>query len=178
MKELVEYLARALVSHPESVEVKEVHSDTASIIELRVAPDDLGRIIGKQGRTAKSIRTIVTAAASRNNRKVVLEILEDKYHVMGVFYDIYGQEIADSVTEGLAGALENIMSGAPVTIDPFGSAMSEIETKFNKYIDDEEIAQSGQSGVPTEAALKGTSLRRKKKYARGPRRPSFVFSGT
>jgi len=77
MKELVEYLARQLVSHPEAVEVKETQGDTASVLELKVAKDDLGRIIGKQGRTAKSIRTILNAAASRTNRKVILEIVEE-----------------------------------------------------------------------------------------------------
>lgn len=78
MKELVEYLARALVSLPDAVEVKETQGDTASVLELKVAKEDLGRIIGKQGRTAKSIRTIVNAAASRANRKVVLEIIEEQ----------------------------------------------------------------------------------------------------
>ena len=78
MKELVQYLARYLVNNPEAVEVKETQGDTASVLELKVAPEDLGRIIGKQGRTAKSIRTILNADASRTNRKVVLEIVEDK----------------------------------------------------------------------------------------------------
>lgn len=78
MKELVQYLARYLVNNPEAVEVRETTGETASVLELKVAPEDLGRIIGKQGRTAKSIRTILNAAASRMNRKVVLEILEDK----------------------------------------------------------------------------------------------------
>lgn len=78
MKELVEMLAKALVNRPEEVQVRETQGDTASVIELRVATEDLGRIIGKQGRTAKSIRTLVNAAASRVNRKVVLEIIEDK----------------------------------------------------------------------------------------------------
>lgn len=78
MKELVELLARSLVNHPDAVEVKETQSETASILELSVAKDDLGRIIGKQGRTAKSIRTILNAAAARANRKVVLEIVEEK----------------------------------------------------------------------------------------------------
>jgi len=77
MKELVEYLARQLVSNPDAVEVKETQGDTASVLELKVAKDDLGRIIGKQGRTAKSIRTILNAAASRTNRKVILEIVEE-----------------------------------------------------------------------------------------------------
>ena len=78
MKELVQYLARSLVNNPDAVEVKETQVETASVLELRVAKEDLGRIIGKQGRTAKSIRTILNAAASRTNRRVVLEIVEDK----------------------------------------------------------------------------------------------------
>ena len=78
MKELVTYLANALVSNPDEVEVSEIQGETAAILELRVAKEDLGRIIGKQGRTAKSIRTLINAAASRTNRKVVLEIVEDK----------------------------------------------------------------------------------------------------
>jgi predicted RNA-binding protein YlqC (UPF0109 family) len=78
MKELVEYLARSLVNNPDAVEVKEGERDAAVVLELRVAKEDLGRIIGKQGRTAKSIRTILNAAASRTNRKVVLEIIEEQ----------------------------------------------------------------------------------------------------
>jgi uncharacterized protein len=77
MKELVQYLARCLVSNPDAVEVKEIEGETALVLELRVAKEDLGRIIGKQGRTAKSIRTILNAATSRTNRKVVLEIVEE-----------------------------------------------------------------------------------------------------
>ena len=78
MKELVEYLAKSLVNNPDAVEVRETEGDTASVVELKVAKEDLGRIIGKQGRTAKSIRTILNAAASRTNRRVVLEIVEEK----------------------------------------------------------------------------------------------------
>jgi len=78
MKELVVFLARSLVNNPDAVEVTETQGETASVLELRVAKEDLGRVIGKQGRTAKSIRTILNAAASRTNRKVVLEIIEDK----------------------------------------------------------------------------------------------------
>ncbi|HEY3303514.1 MAG TPA: KH domain-containing protein [Candidatus Binatia bacterium] len=78
MKELVQFLAKSLVNNPEAVEVKETQGDTASVLELKVAKEDLGRIIGKQGRTAKSIRTILNAAASRSNRRVVLEIVEEK----------------------------------------------------------------------------------------------------
>jgi predicted RNA-binding protein YlqC (UPF0109 family) len=78
IKELVQFLARQLVDNPDSVEVKEVHGDTASVLELRVAKEDLGRVIGKQGRTVNSIRTILNAVASRTNRKVVLEIIEER----------------------------------------------------------------------------------------------------
>jgi predicted RNA-binding protein YlqC (UPF0109 family) len=76
MKELVQYLAKSLVRNPDAVEVKETQTDDASVFELKAAKEDLGRIIGKQGRTAKSIRTLLNAAASRGNRKVVLEIIE------------------------------------------------------------------------------------------------------
>jgi uncharacterized protein len=78
MKELVLFLAKQLVNHPDAVEVKETQADTTSVLELRVAREDIGRVIGKQGRTAKSIRTILNAVASRTNRKVVLEIIEEK----------------------------------------------------------------------------------------------------
>jgi uncharacterized protein len=77
MKDLVQFVARKLVNNPDAVEVKETRSDTSSLIELRVAKEDLGRVIGKQGRTAKSIRTILQAVASRTGRTVELEILED-----------------------------------------------------------------------------------------------------
>ncbi|MGB7950626.1 MAG: KH domain-containing protein [Candidatus Binatia bacterium] len=78
MKELVQYLAKSLVTNPDAVEVKETEGETASVLELKVAKEDLGRIIGKQGRTAKSLRTILNAAASRTNRRIVLEIVEEK----------------------------------------------------------------------------------------------------
>ena len=78
MKDLVMFLAKQLVNHPDAVEVKETQGDTASVLELKVAKEDIGRVIGKQGRTAKSIRTILNAVASRTNRKVVLEIIADR----------------------------------------------------------------------------------------------------
>ena len=78
MRNLVQYLAQSLVNKPDAVEVKETEGDLACVLELKVAKEDLGRIIGKQGRTAKSIRTILNAAASRTNRKVVLEIVEER----------------------------------------------------------------------------------------------------
>jgi len=77
MKDLVQYLAKALVSNPDAVEIKESANDEAQVLELKVAKEDLGRIIGRQGRTAKSIRTLLNAAAAHDNRRVVLEIVEE-----------------------------------------------------------------------------------------------------
>jgi predicted RNA-binding protein YlqC (UPF0109 family) len=78
MKELVLFIAKQLVNDPDAVDVKETQGDTASVLELKVAKEDIGRVIGKQGRTAKSIRTILNASASRTNRKVILEIIEEQ----------------------------------------------------------------------------------------------------
>ncbi|MBO5390189.1 MAG: KH domain-containing protein [Lachnospiraceae bacterium] len=74
MEELVRYLAKSLVQEPDQVDVKTVESDKTVVLELRVAPDDMGRVIGKQGRIAKSIRTVVKAAASKGDKKVIVDI--------------------------------------------------------------------------------------------------------
>jgi uncharacterized protein len=76
MRDLLVLLVQQLVTRPEAVDVKEVETDTASLLELRVAKEDLGRVIGKQGLTVRSIRTILNAVASRTNRRVILEIVE------------------------------------------------------------------------------------------------------
>jgi hypothetical protein len=76
VKELVEYLARSLVSHPEEVSVREVETDEGLMLELKVDPDDLGMVIGRKGRTAGALRTLVQAAVARQQRHVVLEILD------------------------------------------------------------------------------------------------------
>lgn len=76
MKELLELIAKALVDRPEAVEVREVDGDQTAVLELRVAQDDLGKVIGKQGRTARSIRTLLSAAGMKLRKRVVLEILE------------------------------------------------------------------------------------------------------
>ncbi len=78
MKELVQYLAQSIVNQPDAVEVTETQDDNASVMELKVAKEDLGRIIGKQGRTANSLRTILNAAAARADRKIVLEIIDEQ----------------------------------------------------------------------------------------------------
>jgi len=76
MRELVEEIAKALVDIPEEVQVREVEGEQSTMLELRVAPSDLGKIIGKQGRTARSIRTLLGAASMKLNRRFTLEILE------------------------------------------------------------------------------------------------------
>jgi uncharacterized protein len=76
LRGLVEYLARGLVDHPEEVAVEEVDEPDALVFELKVAEQDLGKVIGKQGRTAKALRTVLSAASSKMRRRVVLEILE------------------------------------------------------------------------------------------------------
>ena len=76
MKDLIKYIAQALVDDPEAVEVSEVEGEQTSVLELRVAKDDLGKIIGKQGRTARAIRTILGAASAKIKKRSVLEILE------------------------------------------------------------------------------------------------------
>lgn len=76
MKQLVEYIAKALVDHPDKVEVKEVVGEKTLIYEVRVGEGDLGKIIGKEGRTAKAIRSIIAAAAMKQGKRAQLEILE------------------------------------------------------------------------------------------------------
>ena len=76
MKELIKYIAQSLVDNPDKVEVTEIIGEQSSVIELRVAKEDLGKIIGKQGRTAQSIRTILSAASAKVHKRAGLEILE------------------------------------------------------------------------------------------------------
>lgn len=76
MKELVEYLVKALVDNVDAVQVKEVEGEQTTVIEVRVAQEDIGKIIGRQGRTAKALRTIISAASNKFKKRAVLEILE------------------------------------------------------------------------------------------------------
>jgi predicted RNA-binding protein YlqC (UPF0109 family) len=76
MKELVKYIAQSLVDNQEKVVVTEIVGEQTSVIELRVAKEDLGKVIGKQGRTAKAIRTILSAASAKIHKRSVLEIIE------------------------------------------------------------------------------------------------------
>jgi len=76
MKELILYIAKALVDKPEDVVVTEIEGEQTSVIELKVAKEDLGKVIGKQGRTARAMRTILSAASTKIRKRSVLEILE------------------------------------------------------------------------------------------------------
>ena len=76
MKELINYIATALVDNPDEVQVKETDQDDTIVIELRVAKEDLGKVIGKQGRTARAMRSLLSAAAGKSNKRSRLEIME------------------------------------------------------------------------------------------------------
>lgn len=76
LKELIEYIARQLVDDPDSVVVSEVEGEQTSVIELKVAKEDLGKVIGKQGRTARAMRTLLGAVSTKARKRAVLEILE------------------------------------------------------------------------------------------------------
>lgn len=76
MKELLEVIAKALVDYPEEVAVNEIDGEKSIILELKVSKEDMGKVIGKQGRIAKAIRTVVKAAAVKENKRVVVEIIQ------------------------------------------------------------------------------------------------------
>lgn len=76
LRELIEYMARALVDYPDQVNVKQIEGEQTTVIELKVAKDDLGKVIGKQGRTARAIRTILNGASTKLKKRTVLEIIE------------------------------------------------------------------------------------------------------
>ena len=78
MKEFIEFIAKKLVDHPDAVDVSFIEGKNTAIIELRVAPEDVGKVIGKSGRTANALRTLLSAVASRQSQKIVLEIIEEK----------------------------------------------------------------------------------------------------
>jgi predicted RNA-binding protein YlqC (UPF0109 family) len=76
MKDLIEFVAKSLVDNPDAVVVQEIDGEHTSVIELKVATEDLGKVIGKQGRTAKAMRTILSAASAKIKKRAVLEIIE------------------------------------------------------------------------------------------------------
>ena len=91
MKELVEVIAKSLVDNPEEVTVTETEKDRATVLELHVAQADMGKVIGKQGRIAKAIRSVVKAAASREDKKVIVEIVPVSY----THLDVYKRQVSE-----------------------------------------------------------------------------------
>ena len=76
MKELIKHIVQALVDHPEQVEISEVEGKQSTVLEIKVAKEDIGKIIGKQGRTAQAIRTILNAASAKAKKRTIMEIIE------------------------------------------------------------------------------------------------------
>ena len=116
----------------------------------------------------------------------VAEILEAKYHVFEVFYREHEQDVANDLTDSMQGAVESYLMGAPLNLNPFGSATSSIENRMKQFLSNREMEQLGYPGVPTEAARLGVSHRyasgfnRVKiggKFYRGVARPSFIDTG-
>lgn len=105
----------------------------------------------------------------------VAMILEDKYELFSKFADSQIDKIAENLAESIAGAFESLSMGHTPT-DPFAAATSQIDQDFRHFLDIEEMAKLGVAGVPTKAALMGKSIRFKRRT--GPRRPSFIDSGT
>ena len=95
MKELILVMARALVDKPDEVEIKEIEGDVTTILELKVAKEDLGKVIGKQGKTAHAMRSILNATATKLKKRAVLEIVEQENGL-----DIYWKGYEDSWSEG------------------------------------------------------------------------------
>ena len=106
----------------------------------------------------------------------VAEILEAKYHIFENFYRIHENDVAADVEKSLQGAVESFLMGAPLTLDPFGTATSSIENRMKKFISDAEMEKIGYPGVPTQAALEGFNPRFKNPRT-GVRRPSFIATG-
>ena len=95
MKELILVMARALVDKPDEVEIKEIEGDVTTILELKVAKEDLGKVIGKQGKTAHAMRSILNATATKLKKRAVLEIVEQENGL-----DIYWKDYEDPWSEG------------------------------------------------------------------------------
>ena len=126
----------------------------------------------QQARKKRARRTAATVTTGE-----VAEWLENRYGVMRAFYEQHEQEIADQLAQSLVDAGEALMQSAPVTVDPFGAATSQIEDGFKQFLALGEMDKLGVPGVPTAAAQAGVSSRFKKGKGRGPR-PSFVDTGT
>lgn len=104
--------------------------------------------------------------------------LENRYHILEHFWQAHGAEVAADLEKSLQGAVESLFMGAPVQHDPFGTGTNEIEKRMKAFLSTQEIERIGFPGIPTKAALRGVSHRKKHPYRKGnPRRPSFIDTG-
>lgn len=108
----------------------------------------------------------------------VATFLEAKYHIIEIFFEQNAQRIADAAADSYAGAIESLVMGAPVSLDPFGTVAGKIKQWFTEFLVNEELAKLGVPGVPTAAARKGVSHRKKHATAKSNApRPSFIDTG-
>lgn len=107
----------------------------------------------------------------------VAEILEEKYHVMDIFFELHGPQIAKDLEQSLAGALENLLAGSPINHKPFDGGTDKIEERFKDFLEKKEMDGLGYPGVPTMAALRGVNHRMKHPYKKRNPRPSFIDTG-
>lgn len=124
------------------------------------------------------IETPYTARKSSLTTVDVAKILEAKYHIYQNFFDSQRDGIVGDITASLQDAADDVLRGAPPRADPFASAGDDIRKRFDDFITLQQIEALGIPGVPTKAALKGASARKKKARKRGARRPSFFDTGT
>lgn len=107
----------------------------------------------------------------------VAGFLENRYHVMELFWQLHEQEVADDFANSLSGALETFLMGGPANIDVMGTATSKLEDRFKQMLSQRELDNLGYPGIPTEAAQAGVSHRFKDPYKKRPPRPSFIDTG-
>lgn len=131
------------------------------------------RTVVRRNRKTGQETSFTAAPSGHQTTGDVASILEDKYEVMGTFAEEIGPHIADAIANSMAGAIENLMMGAPSDGDPFGTATGEIEQAFKLFLDQKEM--DGRDGVPTQASLDGVNHRLKIK--KGDPRPSFIDTG-
>lgn len=137
----------------------------------RTPPAQAG--LGKTGRPGKK-RTAQRRAMTTYD---VARILEARYHIMETFFEANREELTAKIADAYAGAIETALMRNREPVDPGAMGFGALKTRFNKFLDDEELADLGVPGVPTQAALDGVSHRFKRPYQKRARRPSFIDTG-
>lgn len=117
------------------------------------------------------------AAAGTKTTGDVAEILEDRYGLVEKFWEVYEGRAIEKLSDGIEGALESFVMGAPPKLDPFGKGLSEVEDLFKQFLSTQEAERVGIPGTPTQAALRGVNHRLKRPYVKRAPRPSFVDTG-